>query len=136
MQDAQDNEVIDVQARVTGNGPNDDTLRTIGWISYIMHLVVAIGAVVPMLEPSMVLLLLALVLDLVKRSDAQGTWQQSHFDWRIRSVAWALVLYVVTSPLYLLLYFPGKVAWFFVSVWFLVRIVRGMMALNQRQPVR
>ncbi|KKW68534.1 membrane protein [Lampropedia cohaerens] len=136
MQDAQDNEVIEVQARAAGKGPDDDALRTIGWISYIMHLVVAIGAVVPMLEPSMVLLLLALVLDLVKRSDAQGTWQQSHFDWRIRSVAWALVLYVVTSPFYLLLYFPGKVAWFFVSVWFLVRIVRGMMALNQRQPVR
>ncbi|MDO4704706.1 MAG: hypothetical protein Q4A98_00590 [Comamonadaceae bacterium] len=112
-----------------------DGLRLLSWISYGMHLAVAICAVAPGLEPSMVLLLLALVLDLVKRDDALGAWQYSHFDWRIRSVGWAIVWYALTSPLYLLLYAPGKIAWFFVSLWFLARIIKGMSAMNQQQPV-
>ena len=33
--------------------------------------------------------LVAFVLDMFKRDDARGTWQESHFSWRIRSVLWA-----------------------------------------------
>lgn len=127
-------DVIEVQAREI-DPETMDGLRLLGWISYGMHLVVAVCAVVPGLEPSLLLLLLALILDLVKRSDAQGSWQQSHFDWRIRSVLWAIVFYAATSPLFLLLIIPGKIAWFFVSLWFLVRIVKGMIAMNQQQRV-
>ncbi|RMX08824.1 hypothetical protein D8I35_01285 [Corticibacter populi] len=129
---------MDVKAKPAGkrqDDRNEDGLKVLGWISYGMHLVVAIAAVVPAAEPSLLLLLVALVLDLVKQPDAAGTWQQSHFAWRIRSVVIAGLLYLVTAPLYLLLYFPGKVAWFFVSVWFLVRIVRGMIAMNQNRPI-
>ncbi|RRD41998.1 hypothetical protein EII18_06970 [Comamonadaceae bacterium OH3737_COT-264] len=129
-----DDPIIDIPAREI-DPETLDGLRLLSWISYGMHLAVAVCAVVPGLEPSMVLLLLALVLDLVKRDDALGTWQCSHFDWRIRSVGWAIVWYALTSPLYLLLYVPGKIAWFFVSLWFLVRIVKGMIAMNQQQIV-
>ena len=93
------NEIIDVT-------PND-SLKTIGWVSYFLHLIVAIGAVLPGAQASIALLLIALVIDLVKRDDAAGTWQASHFSWRIRSVLWAGVLYLVTSPLWLLLLVPG-----------------------------
>ena len=27
--------------------PDNDSLKTIGWVSYILHLIVAVGAVVP-----------------------------------------------------------------------------------------
>ena len=67
----------------------DDSLRTIGHISYAVHAVVAIGAVLPGVQGSVVLLLAAFILDLVKRDDARGSWQESHFRWRIRSVLWA-----------------------------------------------
>jgi uncharacterized membrane protein len=70
------------------------------------------------------------VLDLVKKSDAEGTWQESHFAYRIRTVLWAAALYVITSPLFLLLLLPGLLAWALVSIWFLYRIVRGWMNLN------
>jgi phosphoribosyl-ATP pyrophosphohydrolase len=74
----------------------DDSLKTWGWVSYILHLIVAIGAVLPGAQASVLLLLLALVIDFVKRDDAAGTWQASHFSWRIRSVLWAGLLYIVT----------------------------------------
>jgi len=105
-------------------------LAVIGHISYLMHAIVAVAAVVPGLQPSVALLIVAVILDLVKQSDAQGTWQASHFRWRIWSVLWVGVLYAVTSPLFLLLYIPGAIAWAIVSVWFLYRIVRGWMNLN------
>ena len=91
----------------------DDGLRTVGHISYALHAVVAIGAVLPGVQASVVLLLAAFILDLVKRDDARGTWQESHFAWRIRSVVWAGVLYVITIPLWLLLFVPGWIAWSF-----------------------
>ena len=75
------------------------------------------------------------VIDLVKRSDAEGTWQANHFSWRIRSVIWAGVLYVVTAPLWLLLIAPGWIAWGLISLWFLYRIVRGMLAMSRNQAV-
>ena len=76
-----------------------------------------------------------LVIDLVKRSDAENTWQASHFKWRIRTVLWAGVLYLVTLPLFLLLYVPGAIAWAIISIWFLYRIVLGMVRMNRRQPM-
>lgn len=124
-------DVIDVDPK------NDDSarnLRTIGWISYILHLIVAVAAVLPGTQVSIGVLLIALLIDFVKRDDAAGTWQASHFSWRIRSVLWAGVLYVLTLPLWILV-FPGWLAWAVISLWFLYRIIRGMIAMNARKPV-
>ena len=87
------------------------------------------------MQVSILLLLIAFVLDLVKKDDAVGTWQESHFRWRIRSVLWAGGLYLVTSPLFLLFIIPGLMAWIVVSIWFLYRIVRGWMALYNHAPM-
>ncbi|MFN7856906.1 MAG: DUF4870 family protein [Acidovorax sp.] len=125
------NDLTDVNA----NDRKAQGLQTVGWISYLLHLIVAVGAVIPGAQPGAALLLVALVLDLVKKSDAEGTWQASHFSWRIRSVIWAGVLYVVTSPLWLLILVPGWIAWGLISLWFLYRIVRGMVAMNQSRAV-
>ncbi|NMM75674.1 hypothetical protein B2J86_03900 [Acidovorax sp. SRB_14] len=125
------NDIIDVQT----DAQRAEGLKAWGWVSYVLHLVVAVGAVLPSAQPSVALLLIALVIDLVKRGDAQSTWQASHFSWRIRSVLWAGVLYVVTAPLWLLFFLPGWIAWGLISVWFLYRIVRGMVAMNKNQAV-
>jgi uncharacterized membrane protein len=113
----------------------EDSLRTIGHISYALHAIVAIGAVLPGVQASIALLLVAFILDLVKKDDARGSWQESHFAWRIRSVLWAGVLYVVTIPLWLLFLIPGWIAWIAISIWFLYRVIRGWLALNDRRPM-
>ena len=114
---------------------SDRNLRTVGHISYALHAIVAVGAVVPGFQPGVLLLIAAFILDLVKRGDAAGTWQESHFRWRIRSVLWAAALYLLTSPLFLLLFLPGLLAWMAVSIWFLYRVVRGWLALNDGRPM-
>ena len=130
------NEIIDVEARSADEAQaRSDSLKTWGWVSYILHLIVAVAAVIPGAQVSIALLIIALVMDLVKKDDAVGTWQESHFKWRISSVIWAGVLYVVTFPLFLLLYLPGAIAWALISIWFLYRIVKGMVRMNANQPV-
>ena len=113
----------------------DEGLRTWGWISYILHLIVAVAAVLPGAQVSIALLAVALVIDLVKRGDAANTWQASHFSWRIRSVMWAGILYLLTAPLWLLFIVPGWIAWGLISVWFLYRIVKGMFRMNASRSV-
>ncbi|MFM2050580.1 MAG: hypothetical protein RL682_1071 [Pseudomonadota bacterium] len=111
------------------------SLNTVGTISYVLHLIVAVGAVIPGGQLGPVLLIAALVLDMVKRSDAEGTWHASHFTWRIRTVWIAGLLYLLTAPLWLLFLIPGWVAWTVISVWFLYRIVTGFMAMNKGQEI-
>jgi uncharacterized membrane protein len=113
----------------------DNSLKTVGHISYLLHTVVAVAAVLPGAQASVALLLVAFVLDLVKRSDAAGTWQESHFRWRIRTVVIAGVLYLLTAPLWLLFVAPGWIAWMGVSLWFLYRVVRGWLNLNGNRPM-
>lgn len=112
-----------------------NALNTIGTISYVLHLIVAVSALIPGGQFGPVLLIAALLIDLVKRDDARGTWHASHFRWRIRTVIIAGVLYLVTFPLYLLLYFPGAIAWLVISIWFLYRIVTGMVRMNKGRPM-
>ena len=125
-------DIIDVRAV---DSEKAQELKTVGWVSYILHLIVAIGAVIPGAQPGAALLIVALVIDLVKKGEAEGTWQASHFSWRIRTVLWAGVLYVLTAPLWFLFILPGWIAWGLISLWFLYRIVRGMVAMNASQAL-
>ena len=110
-------------------------LKTVGHISYLLHTIVAVTAVLPGAQASVGLLLVAFILDLVKRGDAAGTWQESHFSWRIRSVLWCGALYLLTAPLWLLLLAPGWIAWGLISLWFVYRVVRGWSNLNANRPM-
>ena len=140
-------DVVDVEARFKEDGaetsgnhdngaggqPNMDSLKTWGWISYGLHLAVALAAVIPGTQVGVGLLLVAMLIDWVKRPDARGTWQESHYSWRIRSVLIAGVLYVVTAPL--LLVVVGLLLWFVISLWLLYRIVRGMVCMTDNRAV-
>ena len=110
-------------------------LNAWGTVSYVLHLIVAVGALIPGGQFGPLLLIIALVIDLVKRGDAEGTWHASHFRWRIRTVIIAALLYLVTAPLWLLLFLPGWLAWLVISIWFLYRIVSGMVRLNKGLPM-
>jgi uncharacterized membrane protein len=120
---------------VVDSSEREASLRTVGHISYLLHTIVAVSAVIPGAQASIALLLAAFFIDLFKRGDAMGTWQESHFQWRIRTVLIAGVLYLLTIPLWLLLVAPGWLAWMIISLWFLYRVVRGWMNLSNLRPM-
>ena len=113
----------------------EQSLKNVGHVSYALHTIVAVSAVIPGVQASILLLLVAFIIDLVKKGEAAGTWQESHFGWRIRTVLWAGVLYLVTAPLWVLFVVPGWIAWCLISLWFLYRVVKGWMALNDNRAV-
>ena len=111
------------------------SLNTMGLVSYLLHLIVAVGALIPGGQWGPTLLIVALVLDFVKRDDAHGTWHESHFRWRIRTVVFVLLAYLLTLPLWFIFIFPGWLAWTAISTWFVYRIVKGMVRMNAGQAM-
>ena len=128
-----DRRIVDVHSSTSAEV---EGLKAWGWVSYLLHLVEAVAAVLPGAQVSVFLLLIAVVIDLVKRDDARGTWQESHFSWRLRSVLWAIVLYAVTFPFFLLGLLIFNPAWVLISIWFLYRIVSGMIAMNKNRAIQ
>jgi len=85
--------------------------------------------------------IIAVIVNYVKRSEARGTWLESHFVWQIRTfwiaVGWAVLVFVIGLPLTLLI--VGFAIWgigfFALGVWAIYRIVKGWMRLRDRQAV-
>jgi uncharacterized membrane protein len=83
--------------------------------------------------------IIAVILNYVKRSEARGTWLESHFRWQIRTF-WFGLLWISLCIFFVLvtLGIGLLIAWIpivFVSLWFIYRIVRGWMALNNNRPM-
>src|SRR5687768_17530945 len=83
--------------------------------------------------------IIAVIMNYVKRSEAQGTWLESHFRWQIRTF-WFGLLWVALCVLFIVgtLGIGLIIAWLpltVVSLWFIYRIVRGWMALKDRRPM-
>ena len=78
---------------------------------------------------------IAMVINYVKRTDLPDEMYRSHFRWQARSFWFTLLWLAVTSPLFILLWSPGAVAWFLVGLWYLYRFVRGWWAFAEGRPM-
>jgi len=92
-------------------------LHTLSWLSFGLLSVVA------------------MVLNYAKRDSLPSAFYASHFRWQARSFWFTLLWLVVTSPLWVLLVFPGYIAWFLVGLWYLYRFVRGWWAFAENRPM-
>ncbi len=83
--------------------------------------------------------IIAVILNYVKRSEARGTWLETHFRWQIRTF-WFGLLWVSLCGLFIVatLGIGLLIAWLpltFVGLWFVYRIVRGWLRLIDRRPM-
>jgi uncharacterized membrane protein len=83
--------------------------------------------------------IIAVVLNYVKRSEARGTWLESHFRWQIRTF-WFGLLWISLCALFVImtLGIGILIAWLPIAVvglWFVYRIIRGWLALSNGQPM-
>lgn len=77
--------------------------------------------------------IVAIVLNYIKRDEARGTWLESHFTWQIRTFWWSLVWGVLGSITFLILI--GWLIWGVAFVWFVYRIAKGWLNLNDGKPM-
>jgi uncharacterized membrane protein len=83
--------------------------------------------------------IIAVILNYVKRSEARGTWLESHFRWQIRTF-WFGLLWISLCILFVIatLGIGILIAWLpigVVGLWFIYRIVRGWLALGEGRPI-
>jgi uncharacterized membrane protein len=124
----------------------DPSLITTTHVTYALH---ALGLAIGAFGASSVVgaflfgwpSIIAVIINYVKRSDARGTWLESHFTWQIRTfwfaMLWALLIGAVGGILVLLLIgIPILIVGFFLlGIWAIYRIVLGWTRLNNRRPV-
>jgi uncharacterized membrane protein len=83
--------------------------------------------------------IIAVIVNYVKRSEAGGTWLESHFRWQIRTF-WFGLLWVCLCGLFVVMTLGVGllIAWLplgIVGLWFIYRVARGWLALQAGQPM-
>jgi uncharacterized membrane protein len=100
---------------------SDQNLTTIVYVLYAVSLLFGVTCLV------------AIVINYVKRDDVKGTWLESHFRWQIRtfwfSLLWGLIG-LATSFIIV-----GFFVLFADLVWYIYRIVKGWVRLNDGKPM-
>lgn len=124
----------------------DSSLVTTLHVTYALHAVgLAIGAFGTATVIGAFLFgwpsIIAVILNYVKRSDARGTWLESHFTWQIQTfwyaVVWAAVLAAINFVLFFLVigFLTWPMSFFVLGIWAIYRIAKGWMRLNDRRAV-
>lgn len=106
----------------------EEQFRRTAMLDYALH----IGG---MLLSMGILSLVALIINYIQRPSARGTLYESHFNWMIRTcwwtIAWVVILAIPVGLTLGLLSF----LWFIPCIWYLYRMIRGLLALNERRPM-
>jgi uncharacterized membrane protein len=97
------------------------TLATMIYALYALSLFAGVTAIV------------AIVLNYIKLDDARGTWLESHFRWQIRTFWWCLLWAVLGTITFIILI--GWVVLGVAFVWFIYRIAKGWLNLNDGKPM-
>lgn len=126
--------------------PPDSSCVTVAKVVYLLHglsIIVGVATGGTILGaflfgwPSIV----AVILNYVMRSDARGTYADSHFSWQIRTFWYAFLFAVIVGIVGFILsfFYVGLVIWFVgffvMSIWVGYRIIRGGIRLWNGQPI-
>lgn len=126
-----------VQRKADARAQEEASAKTIVWVIYGLQILSFLYFI-----PG----ILGLVLGYAKRGDARGTFLESHFDWQIatfwRSLWWAIGLMFVLLFVILVLEQVvlgtglGYVLGLGMTAWYLWRVIRGALALNDNRAIR
>ena len=77
--------------------------------------------------------IIAVVINYIKRDEVRGTWLESHFNWQIKTFWIMLIVGFVGFLLsFVLIGIPILIG---LTIWYIYRIVKGFLALNDGKPV-
>ena len=85
--------------------------------------------------------IVAVVMNSVRRSDARGTYLESHFSWQLRTfwyaALWSVVAFLLSGPLMLILvgFLTYALAIVAIGVWIIYRVARGWLRLKEAQAI-
>jgi uncharacterized membrane protein len=81
--------------------------------------------------------IVAVIIGAIARDNVRGTWIETHYSWLARTFFWGL-LWLVVITFVLVMSIVGIlllwVAWGLLTIWYLYRVIRGWLRLNDRLP--
>lgn len=121
-----------------------DPRRTLTFILYIFYMIAIFSGGL--------LAIVALIINYLKRSEMRGSILESHFTWQIRTFWWYLFWHVIAFLPFIFLFFTGENINVFAGValgastfcltimgiswvWIVYRAIRGIICLNDNQPM-
>ncbi len=111
---------------------SEEGLRKITLFDYGLHIASPIVSL-------MILTIIALIINYVKRGDARGTVWESHMNWMIRTCWWTLFWIIVTLlPIVILsVVSMGLLSFLFVIpvLWYLYRMIKGLLRALDNRPM-
>jgi uncharacterized membrane protein len=126
-----------MQRKADARAQQEASAKTIAWVIYGLQILSFLYFI-----PG----ILGLVLGYAKRGDTRGTFLESHFDWQIatfwKSLWWGIGLLFVVLFVALVLEQVvlgtglGYVLGLAVTAWYLWRVIRGALALNDNRAIR
>ena len=130
-------ETIDVTPANSGNSNERDVSGSLT----LTHVMYGMHALAPFTLWTFAIL--AMIIGLVKRDDVRGTWLDSHFSYLSSTFWWGLLLAVLAWSIFwvlgLLTLGNGMlVLWILpvaVLIWYLYRVIRGWLSLNDHKPI-
>jgi uncharacterized membrane protein len=134
-----------VETNTGGGGGNNsgggNSERDVSSSMTITHVMYGLHALAPF--TFWTLAIVAMIIGLVKRDDVRGTWLDSHYAWMSSTfwwgILWAVLAWGTFWILGLLTLGIGMIfLWVLplaVLVWYLYRVLRGWLRLNEGKPV-
>jgi uncharacterized membrane protein len=130
-------ETIDVNA--------DGSVKDLGGETRILHVVYLLHALAPF--TAWLLAVVAVIIGAFKRDDVRGTYLDSHYAWLGGAFWWALIWILVSWAVFwvitvltlglgaIVMWVVPTVAYVVLFVWYLYRVIRGWLRLNDAKPV-
>ncbi len=103
---------------------NEKSLKTLTTIIYALYAASFLVGIT---------VIFAIIINYVKKEDVAGTFLESHFRWQIRTFWFGLLWSVVGAVTFLI-----AIGWFVLianAIWFIYRIVKGWLRLNENKPM-
>ena len=114
-------------------GRNLEDEKRLAHVLYILHALAPFTA--------WLLAVIAIILGMAKRDDVRGTYLDSHFSWLSRTFWWGLLWIVICSLVTALMFFTLlliPLMWLpftLLFIWYLYRVIKGWLRLNDGRPV-
>lgn len=106
---------------VTTTDKSNKDLTTLVYALYAIGIVLGVTVIV------------AIIINYVKRDDVAGTLYESHFRWQIRTFWFGLLWSVIgIATSFFLVGIPILIA---AGIWYIYRIVKGWLDLNSGKPM-
>lgn len=119
--------------------------RSLVTLTHVLYALHAISALSGMLTPAFIVTsflagwpsIIAVIINLIKRSDVRGTYLDSHFGWQLRTFFYALMWVLLAGLLIITLVgiivaIPLAIV---IGIWVIYRLARGWLALFDGRAV-